>query len=80
MQNIQAPKRQFHFTPEELKSFQKNGYAGPFTIYEPDEMKAIWRRQRLQLLDRRMAIYRSARPFRVLLISLTTTVILIPRS
>ncbi len=58
MQNIQAPKRQSHFTPEELKSFQENGYAGPFTIYEPDEMKAIWRRQRLQLLDRTMAIYR----------------------
>ena len=25
MQDIQAPKRQFHFTPEELKSFQKMG-------------------------------------------------------
>lgn len=43
--------------PEELVGFHRNGYAGPFTLYQPDEMKTIWRRQRLLLLDRSHAIY-----------------------
>ena len=57
MQTAQQQTRQFAFTPEELADFHKNGYAGPFTLYQPDEMKATWRRQRLLLLDRSKAIY-----------------------
>ena len=57
MQTAQQQTKQFAFTPEELADFHKNGYAGPFTLYQPDEMKATWRRQRLLLLDRSKAIY-----------------------
>jgi len=57
MQNIKESIQQFSLSPEELASFQELGYYGPFTVYEPDEMKAIWRRQRLLLLDRSMAVY-----------------------
>jgi non-haem Fe2+, alpha-ketoglutarate-dependent halogenase len=57
MQTAQQQTRQFAFTPEELAGFHNNGYAGPFTLYQPDEMKAMWKRQRLLLLDRSKAIY-----------------------
>lgn len=56
----QAPRgtrKRFFFSPEELASFHELGYAGPFTIYDPDEMKSTWRRQRLRLMDREKAIY-----------------------
>lgn len=48
---------QFGLSAEELALFHKRGYYGPFQIYPPDEMTAIWRRQRLQLFDRSMAVY-----------------------
>jgi non-heme Fe2+,alpha-ketoglutarate-dependent halogenase len=57
MESLQTTARQFCFTPEELATFHARGYAGPFTVYQPDEMKAIWRRERLQLMDRSKAIY-----------------------
>src|SRR5947209_15945557 len=57
MQTAQQQTQNFSFTPEELAGFHRNGYAGPFTAYQPDEMKAIWKRQRLLLLDRSKAIY-----------------------
>lgn len=47
----------FSLTNEELKDFHRKGYAGPFTLYEPEEMNALWRNLRLQLLDRSNAIY-----------------------
>jgi non-heme Fe2+,alpha-ketoglutarate-dependent halogenase len=57
MQNTQEHVRQFAFTPEELANFHARGYAGPFTLYQPEEMKATWKRERLRLLDRSKAIY-----------------------
>lgn len=57
MQNQQERARQFTFSPEEFAAFHERGFHGPFTVYEPDEMKATWRRQRLQMLDRSMAVY-----------------------
>lgn len=57
MQIDQQQTRSFTLAPEELVGFHRNGYAGPFTLYQPDEMKTIWRRQRLLLLDRSHAIY-----------------------
>lgn len=44
-------------TADDLASFQERGYLGPFTVYEVDEMKARWRRERLRLLDRSNAVY-----------------------
>jgi non-heme Fe2+,alpha-ketoglutarate-dependent halogenase len=56
---MQEPPRllDFSFTPAELAAFHENGFAGPFKVYEPDEMKALWRRERLQLMDRSQAVY-----------------------
>ena len=44
-------------TAEEVNRFHELGYAGPFTVYEPDAIKQEWRRQRLALLDRSAAAY-----------------------
>jgi non-haem Fe2+, alpha-ketoglutarate-dependent halogenase len=49
--------RRFALTSEELESFQKNGFIGPFTLYSPEQMKEEWRKARLRLLDRSKAIY-----------------------
>jgi non-haem Fe2+, alpha-ketoglutarate-dependent halogenase len=49
--------RSFSLTSEELANFHKNGYAGPYDAYKPDEMKELWRRERVLLLDRSHAIY-----------------------
>ncbi|OLR94899.1 chemotaxis protein CheX [Actinokineospora bangkokensis] len=50
--------RGFSLSAGELADFHRNGYFGPFTVYEVDEMKALWRRERLRLLDRSNAVYR----------------------
>ena len=47
----------FSLSAEELQSFHERGYAGPFTLYEPDEIKQIWRKERLRMLDRSEAVY-----------------------
>jgi len=41
--------RRFALTSEELESFQKNGFIGPFTLYSPEQMKEEWRKARLRL-------------------------------
>ncbi|RKH69154.1 chlorinating enzyme [Corallococcus llansteffanensis] len=50
----------FDLSDTELASFHKNGYFGPFTIYEPDEMTRIWKQVRRQLFDRSHAAYKLA--------------------
>ncbi|MFI6924048.1 chlorinating enzyme [Nonomuraea spiralis] len=44
-------------TPEELKTFHTQGYFGPFKVYEIDEMRQNWRRERMRLMDRSNAVY-----------------------
>lgn len=44
-------QRRFYLSEAEKKSFRDNGFAGPFTLYEPDEMRRIWNDVRLDLLD-----------------------------
>jgi non-heme Fe2+,alpha-ketoglutarate-dependent halogenase len=44
-------KENFHLSDEEKKFFYQNGYAGPFTLYEPDEMTRLWEEVRMDLLD-----------------------------
>lgn len=48
-----------NFTPtaDELARFHQQGFLGPFKVYEVEEMKRLWRRERLQLMDRRSAVY-----------------------
>jgi non-haem Fe2+, alpha-ketoglutarate-dependent halogenase len=37
--------------------FDANGYIGPFTIYEPEQAAALWKKARVQLLDKKKAVY-----------------------
>lgn len=41
----------FYLSEEEEKFFYENGYVGPFTLYEPEEMTHIWNQVRMDLLD-----------------------------
>ncbi|MBI3688112.1 MAG: chlorinating enzyme [Actinobacteria bacterium] len=49
--------REFAMTEQQLADFQRDGYFGPFTVYEVDEMRQLWRQERLRLMDRGNAIY-----------------------
>ena len=49
--------KEFKLTQQELEDFRKNGYAGPFTLYTPEEIEQLWKRERLALLDRSNAVY-----------------------
>jgi non-heme Fe2+,alpha-ketoglutarate-dependent halogenase len=44
-------------TAAERDNFKRDGYFGPFQVYSPDEMKKLWRKERLALLDRSAAVY-----------------------
>ncbi|GAA2454938.1 chlorinating enzyme [Actinomadura vinacea] len=54
----QQTHARYHLAPDEIEQFRANGYFGPFKVYEPDEMRAAWRRERLALMDRSVAAYR----------------------
>ncbi|CAM5595973.1 MULTISPECIES: chlorinating enzyme [Streptomyces] len=54
---VSGENRVHALSPEELQSFRANGYFGPFKVYEPQEMRDRWRRERLELMDRSMAVY-----------------------
>lgn len=44
-------------TPDQVAQFHARGYLGPFKVYEEDEMRRLWRRERLRLMDRSEAVY-----------------------
>lgn len=48
---------QYSLSEQELKTFAGQGFIGPFKVMDPDEMTALWRTERLMLLDRSNAIY-----------------------
>jgi non-heme Fe2+,alpha-ketoglutarate-dependent halogenase len=52
-----SAERTFAMTPEEIASFRQNGFFGPFKVYEIDEMRRRWQRERLRMLDRSQAVY-----------------------
>jgi non-heme Fe2+,alpha-ketoglutarate-dependent halogenase len=47
----------FALTDAEQAFFETNGYVGPFTLYQPEEMEQIWNKARRQVFDRSHAIY-----------------------
>ncbi|MGD0570143.1 MAG: chlorinating enzyme [Candidatus Sulfotelmatobacter sp.] len=47
----------FALTDAEQTFFEENGYVGPFTLYQPEEMEQIWNKTRRQVFDRSHAIY-----------------------
>ena len=50
-------KKKFSFTESQLQDFRNNGYAGPFDLYDFNEMKEKYREVRAELFDRSHAIY-----------------------
>lgn len=52
--------RDFSFSPSERERFHQLGFAGLFTLYEPNEIAAAWKRVRLELFDRSNSAYASA--------------------
>ncbi|MGW3334667.1 chlorinating enzyme [Streptomyces rubiginosohelvolus] len=52
-----AVQQTFTPTPEEVARFHEQGYLGPFKVYEEEEMRRLWRRERLRLMDRSDAVY-----------------------
>lgn len=57
MQQQSVATRQFALTPDQLTQFHAQGFFGPFKVYEVNEMRSIWRRERLALMDRSNAVY-----------------------
>ncbi|GAB4198510.1 MAG: chlorinating enzyme [Wenzhouxiangellaceae bacterium] len=49
--------KDFYLTAEQIESFRKNGYMGPFDLYDEAEAKQMYRQIRAQLFDRSKAIY-----------------------
>ncbi|MFJ3895188.1 chlorinating enzyme [Streptomyces sp. NPDC090083] len=49
----------FSLSATELEQFRRDGYLGPFDLYEEDEMEQHLRRLRADLLDTDLAIYSS---------------------
>jgi non-heme Fe2+,alpha-ketoglutarate-dependent halogenase len=50
-------KRTFMPSAEEVAAFHERGYLGPFKVYEEDEVRRLWRRERLRLMHRSDAVY-----------------------
>jgi non-heme Fe2+,alpha-ketoglutarate-dependent halogenase len=49
--------KQFSLTKEELETFRKNGFIGPFDLYERDEIVEKYKKIRADLFDREYAAY-----------------------
>ncbi|MET9503384.1 chlorinating enzyme [Streptomyces sp. NPDC006259] len=49
--------QQWQLSETELEFFREHGYIGPLTIYTPEEMDALWRQARREVLDRSHAAY-----------------------
>ncbi len=50
-------KDKFSFTQEQIEQFHRDGYIGPIKIYEEEEVEQMWKKVRLDLLDRSAAVY-----------------------
>lgn len=49
--------KKFSFSREELEAFRRNGYAGPFDLYDQQFMKETYKSLRADIFDREHAIY-----------------------
>lgn len=47
----------FKLSERELFEFEERGYAGPFTLYEPGEMEAQFKKLRPKLMSRKNSVY-----------------------
>ena len=44
-------------TSDQISFFKENGYIGPFTLFEPEEMNDFWHQVRIDLLDKSDAAF-----------------------
>jgi non-heme Fe2+,alpha-ketoglutarate-dependent halogenase len=44
-------------TPENVARFHEQGFMAPIKVYEEEEMRKLWKRERLRLVDRSAAVY-----------------------
>ena len=59
MTAVATEQGRFSLSPDELDAFRRQGYFGPFQVYDPDEMRSTWRRERLKIMDRSDAVYQT---------------------
>lgn len=57
MESNSTTSGRFALSAEEYRRFHRQGYFGPFDVYEPEEMRSLWKRERLRLMDRGNAAY-----------------------
>lgn len=57
MNNPTTADRTFALSRDELAAFHQRGFFGPFKVYDVDEMRRTWRKERLALMDRSNAVY-----------------------
>ncbi len=50
-------KKKFAFSAAELEAFKDNGFAGPFDVYDPAEMRETYKKLRPEIFDRSHAVY-----------------------
>jgi non-heme Fe2+,alpha-ketoglutarate-dependent halogenase len=58
---MDQPDQRFLLSSEELRCFHRDGYIGPFDLYDPAEMEKQLRALRPKLLNTKNAIYKSAK-------------------
>lgn len=56
---LDVAENSFTLGPDEIGQFHRQGYAGPFRLYEASEIKALCDRLRLDLWDRSHAVYKA---------------------
>ncbi|GLW70764.1 chemotaxis protein CheX [Kitasatospora phosalacinea] len=59
--DLTSPAKDFSLSPEEVAQFQRDGYIGPFDLYEPEEMASHLKELRPKLLNTKKAIYGGGR-------------------
>ncbi|NEP60795.1 MAG: chlorinating enzyme [Symploca sp. SIO2G7] len=57
LQSKLSEKQSFFLDSKELENFHRHGYLGPFTLFEPDEMRTLWNQARPEVSERTSAVY-----------------------
>jgi len=50
-------EKKFKLSEQELTDFRKNGYIGPFDLYDSEELKEEYKKLRAKMFDREHAVY-----------------------
>jgi non-haem Fe2+, alpha-ketoglutarate-dependent halogenase len=58
---MNQPTTTFALSADELQQFYRDGYIGPFNLYDPDEMKSHLKNLRPKLINTKNAIYSQGR-------------------